>query len=353
MCATQNHEALVLPPELAFQTTAIAVYVAVAQVLAGASTVVGHYLQEYDIGLIRGGVVKFYTPVGVNTELAGKPVVFTVKVNHVVVYDKTTEGTLKNGDTVNIDYTGKIDGKEFTGGSAKGYNLTLGSGQFIDGFESGLVGKKIGETVDLKLKFPTNYTAEYAGKDVVFTVKINYTSGKQALTPEEYYEELGHKTVEEYYESVKERTLSNILLTKVLADAKVKKYPKEEKKIATEQGRKAFEQNLKQYYGDSVTLEYYLTASNMTNEEFEEQIVTNFSEPMMQEEMTMYAIFDKAGLKVDKEELLKKTKEIVASYKSDKVTEKTLKEQNGESYFEVLYIQDKVTEYLIKKAKIS
>ena len=75
--------------------------------------------------------------------------------------------------------------------SCLGYFLTLGSGQFIDGFESGLVGKKIGDTVDLNLTFPTNYTAEYAGKAVVFTVKINYTTGKHALAPEEYYDDLG------------------------------------------------------------------------------------------------------------------------------------------------------------------
>lgn len=288
-----------------------------------------------------------------NTELAGKAVVFTVKVNHVAVYDKTTEGTLKNGDTVNIDFTGKINGKEFDGGSAKGYNLTLGSGQFIEGFEEKLVGVKIGETVDLKLKFPTNYTAELAGKDVVFTVKVNYTTAKRALTPEEYYKQLDCETVEEYYDSLKERTITNIIMTKVLAESKVNKYPKAEKKAAIAQGKKAFETNLKQYYGDSVTIEYYLTANNMTDEEFEEQVVKNYAEPMMQEEMVIYAIFDKAGLKYDKDELAKKTKEIVASYKSDKITEKTLKEQNGEAYFEYVYIQEKVTDYLIDKAKIS
>lgn len=288
-----------------------------------------------------------------NTELAGKAVVFTVKVNHVVIYDKTTEGTLKNGDTVNIDFTGKLNGKEFDGGSAKGYNLVLGSGQFIEGFEEKLVGKKIGDTVDLNLKFPTNYTAELAGKDVVFTVKINYVTAKRALTPEEYYEELDYKSVEEYYDSLKDRTLENIIMTKVLADAEVKKYPKAEKKMATELGKKAFEANLRQYYGDSVTLEYYLTANNMTDEQFEEEVVKNYSEPLMQEEMVIYAIFDKAGLKFEKDALTKKTKEIVASYKSDKVTEKTLKEQNGEGYFEGIYIQEKVVDYLIEKAKIS
>ena len=288
-----------------------------------------------------------------NTELAGKAVVFTVKVNHVVVYNKSTEGTLKNGDTVNIDFTGKLNGKEFDGGSAKGYNLTLGSGQFIEGFEEKLVGAKIGETVDLNLKFPTNYTAELAGKDVVFTVKVNYTTAKQALTPEEYYKQLDCETVEEYYDSLKERTITNIVMTKVLAESKVNKYPKAEKKSAIAQGKKAFETNLKQYYGESVTIEYYLTANNMTDQQFEEQVITNYAEPMMQEEMVIYAIFDKAGLKYDKDELVKKTKEIVASYKSDKITEKTLKEQNGESYFEYVYIQEKVTDYLIDKAKIS
>lgn len=89
---------------------------------------------------------------------------------------EVTDRAIENGDTANIDYEGKYaDTKEaFQGGTAQGYDLAIGSGQFIDGFEDGLVGVKAGETVDLNLKFPDNYgSADLAGKDVIFTVKVN------------------------------------------------------------------------------------------------------------------------------------------------------------------------------------
>ena len=68
--------------------------------------------------------------------------------------EEIKEGTVENGDVANIDYEGKLNGKAFDGGTAEGYDLTIGSGSFIDGFEDGLIGKKIGDTVDLNLTFP-------------------------------------------------------------------------------------------------------------------------------------------------------------------------------------------------------
>ena len=79
------------------------------------------------------------------------------------------------GDTVNIDYAGYKDGVAFEGGTAEAQQLTLGSGQFIPGFEDGLVGVNPGETVDLPLTFPESYgNAELAGQEVIFTVTVNY-----------------------------------------------------------------------------------------------------------------------------------------------------------------------------------
>ena len=90
---------------------------------------------------------------------------------------------VKKGDTVNIDYVGKVDGKEFEGGSAEGTNLEIGSGSFIDGFEDGLIGKKVGEKVSLKLKFPEKYenNPKLAGKDVVFDVTVNYITKEKKI----------------------------------------------------------------------------------------------------------------------------------------------------------------------------
>lgn len=79
------------------------------------------------------------------------------------------------GDTINLDYSGFKDGVAFAGGTAQNQQLIIGSGQFINGFEDGLVGVMPGETVDLNLSFPEGYgNAELAGQPVVFTVTVNY-----------------------------------------------------------------------------------------------------------------------------------------------------------------------------------
>ena len=87
---------------------------------------------------------------------------------------KDTSYKAKLGDSVNIDYVGKIDKKEFEGGAAKGYQLELGSKSFIDDFEEQLVGKKAGDETRVKVKFPKEYhNEEFAGKAAEFDVKIN------------------------------------------------------------------------------------------------------------------------------------------------------------------------------------
>ena len=91
-----------------------------------------------------------------------------------------TDRAVETGDTVNIDYEGKKDGVAFDGGTDQGYDLTIGSGQFIAGFEDGLIGVMPGETVDLDLTFPENYgNADLAGQAVVFTVTVNYIQPAQ------------------------------------------------------------------------------------------------------------------------------------------------------------------------------
>lgn len=97
------------------------------------------------------------------------------------VIDSSQE--VKDGDTVNIDYSGSIDGFVFQGGTAQNQNLTIGSHSFIDDFEEQLIGHKIGETVEVNVTFPENYGRSYTddkgenksfnGAEAVFTVKIN------------------------------------------------------------------------------------------------------------------------------------------------------------------------------------
>ncbi|MCL2884534.1 MAG: FKBP-type peptidyl-prolyl cis-trans isomerase [Oscillospiraceae bacterium] len=86
--------------------------------------------------------------------------------------------TVKNGDTVNIDYVGTINGVAFGGGSDQGYNLVIGSGTFIPGFEDQIVGMKVGETRDISVTFPANYTPSLAGQAAVFRVTVNAINGQ-------------------------------------------------------------------------------------------------------------------------------------------------------------------------------
>ena len=81
--------------------------------------------------------------------------------------------TAHNGDYVNIDFVGKVDGVAFEGGSAQGYELKLGSNTFIDGFEEQVVGMKPGEKKTIKVTFPKEYTENLAGKDATFDITLH------------------------------------------------------------------------------------------------------------------------------------------------------------------------------------
>ena len=121
---------------------------------------------------------------------------------------EVTDRAAVNGDTVNIDFSGAVDGVKFDGGEAEGFDLTLGSGQFIPGFEDQVVGMNIGETKDINVTFPENYQAEnLKGKAAIFTVKVNAISGKELpeVTDEFIKEATGSETVEEYKAKAKER----------------------------------------------------------------------------------------------------------------------------------------------------
>lgn len=86
----------------------------------------------------------------------------------------------QNGDVVEIDFDGYVDGKQFEGGKAENYNLTLGAGQFIPGFEDQVVGHKTGDEFDVNVKFPDDYQAkELAGKDSAFKIKLHEIKKKE------------------------------------------------------------------------------------------------------------------------------------------------------------------------------
>lgn len=115
--------------------------------------------------------------------------------------EEVTDRACGNGDTVNIDFSGSVDGEKFPGGTAEDYNLVLGSGSFIPGFEDGVVGMKTGDTKDLPVKFPEDYQAEnLRGKEAVFAIKLNKITEKKypELTDEYAKQHFGEETVEAF-----------------------------------------------------------------------------------------------------------------------------------------------------------
>lgn len=114
-------------------------------------------------------------------------------------------------DTVNIDFAGKCEGEVFDGGNAKGYDLTLGSGQFIPGFEDQVVGMRVDETKDVNVTFPEDYQAEtLKGKPAVFTVTVNKITEKVLpALDEEFAKKMGSDSVDAYRAKVRERLEKN------------------------------------------------------------------------------------------------------------------------------------------------
>ena len=119
-----------------------------------------------------------------------------------------TDRAAANGDIANIDFVGTVDGVKFDGGEAEGFDLTLGSGQFIPGFEDQVIGMNVGEKRDVNVTFPENYQAEnLKGKAAVFAVTLNALKAKELpeLTDEFIKEATGSETVAEYKAKTLER----------------------------------------------------------------------------------------------------------------------------------------------------
>ena len=157
-----------------------------------------------------------------------------------------TDRAAADGDTVNIDYVGTVDGVAFTGGTYSGYSLTLGSGSFIDGFEDQIVGHKPGETFEVNVTFPDGYsdstdaegnTVVLSNKKAVFSVTLNYISEEilpeltDAWVEENFSSTDGVHTVEdlraEYQKMLYQSNLNTAVMNYLLANSTFKDLPKE------------------------------------------------------------------------------------------------------------------------------
>ncbi len=118
-----------------------------------------------------------------------------------------TDRAVKEGDQINFDYSGAIDGVKFEGGTAEKQNLTIGSKQFIPGFEDQLIGKEIGKECAVNVTFPADYhAADLAGKEAVFTCLIHEIKYKELpALDDEFAKDLGYDTLAEYKKEVKAR----------------------------------------------------------------------------------------------------------------------------------------------------
>ena len=284
-------------------------------------------------------------------------------------------GTVKKGSNIIISYVGKIDGKKFDKGSAEGQNLTVGSKQYIKGFEEGLIGAKVGDKKVLKLKFPKKYAdSKVAGKDVVFEVKID--SIQQVTTPKldkDFVKKNSEfKTVAEYKKSIKEglekqnkengiSVQRSYLWNKVVSNCAVKKdkdgnekYPeKEVTRVAdtlTDQYKSLAKQNHLEFK------DFIKKQLGMDEKAFEKQL-NSYAKTVVKEDMIAYYIADKEGIKVTDEDY----KDYVEkNLKKFGYTEKSFKEATGKTYEEAYggkdniktqVYKDKVLSFILKEAK--
>lgn len=326
-----------------------------------------YYAYNYDLDqLVELGDYKGLTYTIADTSVTEEEIDTEIgyKLKEYEAPEQITDRAAEDGDTVNIDFEGKMDGETFNGGSAEGYTLVLGSGSFIEGFEDGLVGVKPGEKVTLDLKFPEEYpnNPDLAGKDVTFDVTINYIHG-ETITPElndEFVVSLGLddvKTVDAYREYVRgyltegkisdaESSMRNELVEKAVANAQVKELPEE----LVEQYKNeytSYYSEYAQYFG--MELEDFLTQymNNMTVEDLEKEART-YGEDAAKHMLVICAIAKAEGLDNTDEGYDEKLADYAEQNNFDSV--ETFEETYGKEYLKQVIINERVFDFLADNA---
>ena len=176
---------------------------------------------------------------------------------------------LRDGDQANLDFVGKVDGEEFDGGKADGFELVIGSGQFISGFEDQMVGMKIEETKDITVTFPEDYQSkDLAGKEAVFTVTLNDIKAKEEAVLDE--------------EMVKRLIPGDDSATEQTVKDKVSE------QIRSEKVSKIYNETLKPQLIEALVAEYdFDLPQNIVEQEIDAQ-VNNKAKEMSEEELATY-----------------------------------------------------------------
>ena len=242
----------------------------------------------------------------------------------------TREGAAENGDTVDIDFEGFVDGKAFEGGKAEHYSLVLGSGSFIPGFEDQVVGHSAGEEFDVNVKFPEEYgAAELAGKDATFKIKLHEVKYKElpALDDDfaKYVSE--YDTLDELKDSIRnniktnldkqaEQKVENDLMDQVIANMKAD-IPDAMVDSRIDELVQDFEYRISQ---QGLKLADYLKYMGMNIEQFRAQFKEQ-ADKQVKMRLAMEAIVAKEGITASDEEFEEEVKRIADAYKmeADKV----------------------------------
>lgn len=235
---------------------------------------------------------------------------------------EVNDGTVEEGDSVTINFTGTIDGKEFDGGSAEDYDLVIGEGGMIDGFEDGIIGMKKGETKELDLTFPDDYYEEsVAGKPVVFKVTLQKFTRPSELNDEWVAANTEYKTVDEYRAAVKKELEENETKSadydlysnawsEVLANSEVKEYPEEDVDKAVEAYKKLNENYVKEA---GMEMSDFLKAQGMSEEDYEEDC-QQYAESKVEQNLIVQGIMDAEGLSLDDDDIQTLKDELLSEY---------------------------------------
>ena len=276
-------------------------------------------------------------------------------------YVEITDRPAKMGDLVNIDFAGSIDGDAFEGGTAKDYELELGSHSFIAGFEEQVVGMKIDEQKDVKVEFPKEYPAKnLAGKPAVFAVKLLAIREKQVPEIDDKFasdvsefntlEELKKDTKEKIKkekEADAERSLENKLVEEVVKNAKVE-VPKV---MVTNQISRNIEDMKRSLAMQGLSYELYLGYIGMTDETFRKSREEE-TEKQIKTTLVLSEIVKKEGIKAEESEIEDKINELAEKMKK---TADELKKTMTSAQREVIennIISEKVIKLLKEKNNI-
>lgn len=273
---------------------------------------------------------------------------------------------VEDGDIADIKYVGKKDGEAFDGGSSDSYELAIGSNTFIDGFEDGVIGMKKGETKDLNLTFPENYgNADLAGADVVFTVTVNHVyeevvpeltdafvadRGIEGVSTVEDYRTYVYDNLMEAANSQRDAEVESKALEQLLANATVKGEATELVTRYYDRLKDNLTYAASMYGVDLATFMQY--SYGMAADQYEEEM-KNAAKQTTEQLLLLQAVAEKEEMTISDEEIEKDLEEKAADYGYESV--EAYKEALGnelKGYREYLMVE-RVTEFLVKNAKVT